>query len=338
MKVVVAGPIAQFSDFLRRTVKGEISWCFCEHSDEAELCELLINADVYVGYHFTPAMAEAARSVQLIQVSGAGVDKIAFDALHPGVIVANTYRHERSIAEYVLMAMLALSRQLILSDIHLRQGIWDHIRFNSAIELHNTLRGRTVGLIGFGHIGTEVARLASCFEMRVVAIKRTVDPSLVARHKLHFIGGPGDLAQVIRRSDFVVLAATLSAKTRGMVGRDELALMKPTSYLINIARAELVNEAALYTALLERRIAGAALDVWYSYPTADTPALPASYPFHQLDNVILTPHCSGHTNETFVRRAQDVATNIERQMTGQPLANVVYIAQESSGCRGGKAK
>lgn len=329
MKIVVAGPIARLSDFLQSAVKGTIDWYFCERCDEAELCNLLTDADVYVGYRFTPAMAKVAQSLQFIQVSGSGVDKIAFDALRPGVIVANTFNHERSIAEYVLMAMLALSRQLILSDVHLRQGIWDHIRFSSAIELYHTLRGRTVGLIGFGHIGTEVARLASCFEMKVVAIKRTVDPSLVDRHKLHFIGGPEDLAELLRRSDFVVLAAQLSEKTRGMIGPDQLALMKPTSCLINIARAELVDEAALYTALVERRIAGAALDVWYNYPVEDKPTLPASYPFHRLDNVILTPHHSGHTEETFIRRAQDVAANIERLMTEQPLANVVHSSASS---------
>ena len=330
--MIVADPMmAQLSDFLRSAVSGEVTWLFHDQlwnvrdqSVEAKLCGLLGDVDVYVGGQFTKAMVEAAPSLRLIQLPGTGSDHVDLEALRPGVIVANTYNHQRSIAEYVLMAMLALSRQLLLSDAHLRQAAWDSPYFNSAVTLHRTLRGRTVGLVGFGHIGAEVARLAGCFEMRAAAIKRSVDADLAAQYGLDFIGGPADLPKLLRYSDFVVLAAPLTEKTRGMIGPDELALMQPTACLINVARAVLVDEAALYEALAERRIAGAALDVWYTYPTADVPTMPASYPFHQLDNVILTPHNSGITHETYRYRARDVAANIDRLSNGRPLVNVVH--------------
>ena len=324
MKVIIAdSTVTEIPEFLPTHLREKITWLICNDFDEAKLCELLVDTNIYVDFRLTAAMAKAARVLRFIQVTGAGLDKISFEALSPDVIVANTFHHERSIAEYVLMTMIALSRQLLPTDEHLRQGVWHGAFYNSALPLYDALRGRTLGLIGFGHIGVEVARLASCFEMEIMAIKSKVDADLAAQYGLDFLGGSQDLPELLRRSDFVVVAAPLTEQTWGIIGPDQLALMKPTSYLINVARAAIIDEAALYRALAEHRIAGAALDVWYNYPTDDKPTLPASFPFHQLDNVILTPHVSGSTNDTFRRRAQEAAANIERLMTGQPLTNVV---------------
>jgi phosphoglycerate dehydrogenase-like enzyme len=130
-----------------------------------------------------------------------------------------------------------------------------------------------------------------------------------------------------------VLALPLTSATRGLIGARELALMKSTACLINVARAELVDEAALYEALSQRRIAGAALDVWYRYPSGvskNQPALPASHPFHMLENVIITPHSSGNTDETFRLRAEDAVENIRRLITGEELQNVVLASSSAA--------
>jgi phosphoglycerate dehydrogenase-like enzyme len=160
--------------------------------------------------------------------------------------------------------------------------------------------------------------------MNVLAVKRTPEPDLAARYGLEFLGGKESLPELLQRSDFVVLALALTDESRGIIGAAELAMMKPTAYLINVSRAPLVEEHALYSALRDRRIRGAALDVWYKYPLAKEPALPASLPFGELENVILTPHNSANTDDTYLRRAEDVMENIRRLIEGRSLKNQVH--------------
>lgn len=334
LKIVVTDPMmARHLDMLRARVNSPADWRVADFGSQ-ELAGLVAEADIYVGFNFPAELARAARSLRLLQVSGAGVERIAFDALNGDVVVANTYHHERSIAEYVIMAMLALSRQLLPADRCLREGTWNNVWFNPALTPYRTLRDRVLGLVGFGHIGAEIARLARCFEMRIAAIKRRPEPELAAPAGLEWFGGPEALPKLLRGSDFVVVALPLTEETRGLIGAEQLAMMKPDAFLINIARGPIVDEAALYTALAEQRIAGAALDVWYNYtPAQGERLMPASRPFHELDNVIMTPHDSGITEETFRLRAEEVAENINRLLQNRSLSNVVYPKNYSRGNR-----
>ena len=330
LKIVITDPMmARYLDLLRAAVNSPVEWMVADFGSE-ELVELVAEADIYIGFHFSTELANAAHSLKLLQVSGAGVERIAMPALNSRVVVANTYHHERSIAEYVIMTMLALSRRLLQADRHLREGIWDNVWFNPALGPYQTLRARVLGLIGFGHIGAEIARLARCFEMRTVAVKRRPEPHQAAEASLEWLRGPEALPDLLQYSDFIVVAVPLTEETQGLIGHEQLAKMKSTAFLINIARGPVVQEEALYAALAEERIAGAALDVWYNYaPVGGKPMLPASRPFHQLDNVIMTPHDSGITDETFRQRAIDIADNINRFVQNKPLRNVVYQAVSS---------
>jgi phosphoglycerate dehydrogenase-like enzyme len=121
----------------------------------------------------------------------------------------------------------------------------------------------------------------------------------------------------------VVLALPLSAETTGIIGASELAAMKPSAFLINVARGDVVDETALYNALRDRTIAGAAIDVWYRYPGADGTGMPANLPFHELPNVIMTPHIAGSTEPTFFYRWELINENLRRIGTGEPFVNVV---------------
>lgn len=323
LTVVVSDPMMiRLLPALQAAVSAPVAWRTVAVNDPG-LLAALADADVFVGARLTPAMIAAAPRLQLVQVSGAGIEQIALEALPPGVRVANTFHHERSIAEYVMMAALVLSRRLLAADAHLRHGVWDSVFHAPTIAPSPTLRGQTMGILGFGHIGIEVARLARSFEMHVLGTKRTPDPALAAIHGLERLGGPDDLPWLLRNSDVLLVAAPLTAETHALLGRHELQLMKPSAFLINVARAALVDEAALYTALAQRTIAGAALDVWYHYPSDGAAALPARYPFHELDNVLMTPHTSGSTTETFERRAQAIAANISRLLAGDALQHVV---------------
>jgi phosphoglycerate dehydrogenase-like enzyme len=327
LKILVTDPTMTMHErHLRQSLPADVEWLFTDSADEAALSDLLSDSDVYVGYQLSERMAQAARKLRLVQVSGTGTDEIDFAFLQKDVVVANTFNHERSIAEWVVMGMLALGRQLIPSDRHLRMGVWDSIFHDPAQQLYPTLRNKTLGLVGFGHIGREIALLARPFEMNLLAVKRRADADLATRQGLSFVGGLDDLPRLLKEADYLVLALPVEASTRGLIGRPQLEMMKPSAYLLNVARAGLVDEDALYDALAGHRIAGAALDVWYRYPTEKDgtgQALPGNRQFQILDNVIMTPHSSGSTEETYRLRAADVAQNIKRFLASEPLVNVI---------------
>jgi phosphoglycerate dehydrogenase-like enzyme len=152
-----------------------------------------------------------------------------------------------------------------------------------------------------------------------VAIRRAAgrpDPHALVR-------GPEALAEVLARADYLAVTLPLTAETRGLLGGRELRSMKPTAVLVNVSRAEIVDEDALYHALAKRRLAAAALDVWYRYPSAPGPTRPARCPFHELPNVLMTPHVSGWTDGMLEARAALIAQNIERTACGAPPLNLV---------------
>jgi phosphoglycerate dehydrogenase-like enzyme len=183
------------------------------------------------------------------------------------------------------------------------------------------LAGKTLGILGFGHIGQALARRAAAFEMQVCAVRRqaqTEPPGGVA-----FIGGPERLDDVLRQADYLAITLPLSPATRDLIDERRLCLMKPTAYLINVGRAEICNEAALYQTLASGRIAGAALDVWYRYPTSAAPTPPATQPFHELGCVIMTPHISGWTEGMLDSRANLIADNIARIARGDTPLNAI---------------
>lgn len=292
-------------------------------TDETEVVGMLPEVDVLVTLVFTEAMGAAAKRLRLVQVPGAGLDRIDRSALPVGAMVANVYGHETGIAEYVLGAMLALGRGFGRLDAALRRGIWESqwAVGSPPPPVWLELAGKTLGILGYGRIGQAVARRARAFEMEICAIRREVGRS--AEDELALLVGLERLHEVLRRSDYLVVTLPLTPATRRLLGERELAAMKPTAVLINVARAEIVDEDALYTALAERRIAAAALDVWYRYPSGPGPTLPARRAFHELPNVLMTPHVSGWTDGMLETRAKLIAENIHRAARGEPPMNLI---------------
>jgi phosphoglycerate dehydrogenase-like enzyme len=273
----------------------------------------LAEAEALVGAPISRRMIEQAPKLRLVHAAGAGCDGIALDALN-GVPVCNVFHHERAIAEYVMMTILALERNLFQQDRDLRQGLWA----GSCVQgppLATEVIGKTLGILGFGHIGKQVARLAQAFEMEV--------RSLRSRHSR------AELESLLAASDFLLLACPLTPETRGLIGPAELARMRSTASLINVARGEVVDEAALYEALRDRRIRSAAIDVWYQYPKDGVPRMPSRFPFDKLENVILTPHSSAWTERVVALRFRDIAANIDRLVAGEGLVNVVKNTRTS---------
>ena len=292
-------------------------------SDEAGIVPRLGEVDVLVAMAFTVEMARSASRLKLVQVPGAGLDRIDRSALPESVLLANAYGHEAGIAEYVIGAMLTLTRDVIRLDAALRLGNWQSQWVVGAEPppVWPELAGKTLGILGYGRIGQNVAQRARAFGMDVCAIRRDVRRS--SGDELALLGGPDMTDEVMRRSDYLVISMPATPDTIGSIGRKRLGLMKQKAFLINVARAEIIDEDALYETLARRSIAGAALDVWYRYPREAGFPAPATRRFHELPNVLMTPHVSGWTDGMIEARAKLIAENIRRISCGETPLNLV---------------
>lgn len=290
-------------------------------SVEAEL----VDADVLVSGRCTAAMAAAGKRLRLVQSFGAGTDRIDVAALPTGTAVTNTFHHEDSMAEYAVAATIMLRRGFLRQDAALRAGTWASPNFQPTAPWAETLTGATVGFVGFGHIGSRTWERFQVFGARGVAVTRRGDVDAAA-HGLDRSGTIDDLGALLDASDVVVLSVPLTPTTTGLIGARELARMGGSAVLVNVGRGHLVDEHALFAALHARTIAAAAIDVWYRYPSEGSEGAPSELPFHELDNVLMTPHSSGLTQATFAARAKDVIENIRRLAAGEPLINVVTVA------------
>lgn len=290
-----------------------------EDRDAAALRTALAEADALIASRWRAEWRGAAGRLRLIQATGAGLDAFAADALPPGCALCNVYEHATPIAEYVMGALVALTAKLLRRDRMLRQGIWEGTARGDG-EPHAELAGRTLGLLGYGTIGREIARRAAAFDMRIRAVR--AHPESPPSPPLSWCGGPEQLRELLAACDYLVICCPLTPQTRGLLNDERLAWLRPGAYLVNVARAEIVDEQALFAALRFGRLSGAALDVWYRYPSPERPqVLPAHAPFHELDNVLMTPHLSAWTHGLLERRWRVIAANLDALAEGRPLQN-----------------
>jgi phosphoglycerate dehydrogenase-like enzyme len=280
----------------------------------------LRDVDVFVGSRFTTEMARVAEKLRLIHVAGAGTDKVDLEALGRDVLVANTFHHERSIAEYVVAAAVMLRRDFLAQDRQLRRGAWATSVYDASIPQSGTLGEARIGFVGFGHIGRHAWNLFRAFGCSASAVTGS---GRVAECGLAWAGDTSALDRLLTECDVAVVSAPLNEHTKGMVGATQLRALGGDGVLINVGRGPLVQERALYEALAGGVIRAAAIDVWYRYPAGDGVGVPSDLPFADLPNVLMTPHSSGVTTDTFAGRADDIAANIGRLARGEPLQNVV---------------
>lgn len=282
-------------------------------------------ADVVIGIRLTADMP-VPPSLALYHVPGAGYDGIDLAALPTGAALCNCFGHETAIAEYVMAALLARHVPLADADRRLRYGDWKYWAGGPA-GLRSELGATSIGILGFGHIGKALAARAKAFGMEVAVANRSAvsAPDLVDRAYTL-----AELNVFMGSADVIVNTLPLTEETRGLVDTLALAAMRADAVIVNVGRGPVIDEAALYEALRRRRLGGAVIDTWYCYPTAEEPGpLPARLPFHELDNVVMTPHMSGWTHGTVRRRQGTIADNINRLARGKSLRNVV--------CRGAAA-
>lgn len=258
----------------------------------------------------TAAVLDAAPHLKVVGRAGVGIDNIDVEAAtRRGIVVVNAPTSNTiAAAEHSIALMLALARHIPQANESLRAGGWDRARF-----MGTEVRGKTLGIVGLGRIGQEVARRADGLAMQVVAYDPFVSADMAERLGVTLTG----LEDLLRQSDFITLHSVLNAQTRGLIGPEAFKLMKPTARLINVARGPLVNEAALLDALDSGRLAGAALDVFEKEPLA------ADHPFRRHPKIVVTPHLGASTVEAQQGVARDVAEQIIAVLAGRPAEHAV---------------
>ncbi len=288
------------------TVRADMS----QKMTEERLIKLLdgVEAAIVGVVPMSARVLENAPRLKAVSAHGVGVDHIDLEAAaRKGVIVANCPgANDQAVADLAIGLMVAIARQIPSVDQDVRSGKWG--RYHGS-ELWN----KTLGLIGLGRIGRGVAKRALGFDMQVLAYDPYVDEQLAGAIGVRM----SSFEEVISAADFLSLHAALTEETRHMIGKSELENMKPSAFLINTARGGLVDEEALYAALVEGQLAGAALDAFAAEPPIDSPLL-------QLENVVLTPHIGAHTQEAIERVGVLAAQNVVQALqTGEPIHRVV---------------
>jgi len=301
------GVALNMADWSALKDKAEIT-VFRDHlSDPGRVVERLRPFDVVcVMRERTPLprlILEQLPNLKLICSTGsinASIDVAA--AKEKGITVCGTRYTSHGAAEFTWALILAMVRNVAAESRSLRAGQWQ-------TSIGGDLEGKTIGLMGLGRLGSASAKVALAFGMKVIAWSQNLTREVAEDRGARLVSKE----DVLREADILSIHLVLSRRTIGIVGAPEIALMKPTAYLVNTSRGPLVDEQALIDALRNRTIAGAALDVY------DTEPLPELHPFRSLDNVLATPHVGYVTKRTYELFYRDTVENIAEWLTGKPV-------------------
>jgi len=285
-----------------------------KESKESALIDAVSEAEILFTGEANLEIIKAAPKLRWIHSWGAGVEELLSipEVARESVILTNSSGiHSIPISEHVIALMLIFTRKLKEFILFQNDGVW-HVP-DETYDF-DELKGKTVGIVGLGSIGSEIAKKAKCFGMMVLATRRTITakPTFVDE-----LLPSHDLKHLFKESDFVVISAPLTSKTKGMIGAQEFANMKRTAYIINIARGGIIQQNELISALKQKKIAGAGLDVFETEPLQ-----PNSDLWH-MKNVIITPHVAGDTVHYYERTTKIFCENLRRYINKTPLINVV---------------
>jgi D-3-phosphoglycerate dehydrogenase len=313
MKILVSDPISPRGvELLRANPKFHVD--VNTGLKEEALLQIIADYDALVVRSQTKVNAKviaAAKKLRVVGRAGVGVDNVDVDAAtRRGIIVMNTPGGNTiSTAEHTFSMMMALSRKVPQAHASMKAGKWDRKSFEG-VELYN----KTLGIIGMGRIGGEVARRAIAFGMRVLAYDPFLSVSRAKALQVEVV----ELDEIYTRSDFITIHVPMTDQTRGMINKDAIAKMKKGVRLINCARGGLIVEADLIEAIQAGKVAGAALDVYEAEPPKDSPLL-------ALDNVVLTPHLGASTTEAQESVGTEVAEQIAEALSGGTIRNAVNL-------------
>ena len=279
--------------------------------------ESLRDAEIIFTISLRPEQFAATQKLRWIHAPTAAVHQLLFpEMVNSNVVVTNSREvHGPVVAEHVIALLFALAKKIPQAAVLQRKHVWGQEAIWKDGARPREIAGATLGLIGVGSIGRRVAQMASALGMRVIAVREHVEKG--TPEGVEAVFPPSALDEMLKQSDYVVLAAPLIAATHRLINAERLAVMKPEACLINVGRGAQVDEGALAEALRARRIAGAALDVFEKEP------LPVDSPFWSLDNLLITPHTAGLTERLWQRHYELFSDNLRRYLAQQPLRFVV---------------
>jgi phosphoglycerate dehydrogenase-like enzyme len=280
-------------------------------ASKPQLDNILKQAEIVYGFWFPNNLLDRVPGVRWIQAMSAGVDKFLDNRMlrSPVILTSAVGIHSTAISEFVLGIMLMMVKQSIPSADMKREKVWKQFE-------PDVLNSKTVGIVGLGHIGREIARLAQAFHMKVIATRRSVRQANRARY-VDILLPQERMSELLAESDFVVVCLPLTGETRKLIGEKELKTMKKTAYFINIARGEIVDETALIQALEDHWIQGAGLDVFAREP------LPKDNSLWKMPNAIFSPHIAGRMQDYDMRATRLFCENLNRYLNGKSLKNLV---------------
>ncbi len=299
-------------------MKEEIKVVFSK--DARDRLSILKIADAVISGPISEKELLEAKNLKMIQVPYAGVDEFDINLVmeERGIILANAHGNALSVGEHAFGLMLALAKGIVRNDRDLRNGYW-HGWMSREPNLE--MEGKTVCIIGLGSIGRTVARFAKTFGMKVVGVKKNP----VEVENVDFVFSSEDTDKAIEKADFVVVAVPVTSETKGFINKEMLEKMRG-KFLINVARGTVIDEEALFIALKNRVLKGAAIDTWWVYPEAPYRfAYPSHYPFWLLDNIILSSHTAGYSDGSIKKNWTEAIFNVMRFFTGRPVKNLISV-------------
>lgn len=313
-----------------RKLKG-VTLIFPKTAEESELLKHAPKAHIIVGWRPSEELLDAAEKLELFIFPGAGVQHLVKWFKNQGqarnITLVNGHSNSEFVAQHTVALLLTLMNKIIVHHNWMVAGEW---RKGDAETKSIPLRGRTIGLLGYGAINRKVHRLLAGFDVNFVIMKRSWEGK---EQKLPTPAIRFDSSQLhafLTKTDTLLIAAPQTAETEGLIGQGALKLLGPQGIIVNVSRGALVNQHDLYHALLEKTITGAAIDVWYRYqpePDSESRKYPFEYPFHTLDNVVLSPHRAASPFDD-LDRWKEVIENITRFAQGRTnLLNIVDVTR-----------
>lgn len=312
----------QYKAYFRSNIPKDVEIVFPESGDKEFLLKQAKDTDLFVGFSLTEEFMSKATKLRHIQIPWTGFNNLRVEFLkgRENITVSNSHSNSLAIAEHAVSLLLSAAKLITHRDADMRKDSWE-TRYNQTNSFW--LTGKKLGIIGYGSIGKKAAAmLKPGFNMSVLAIKRNPTEK---DELCDFIGGMNELDHVLKESDYLIIAVPLTEETTNLIDREQFSLMKQNAVISNIARGPVINEEALYNALKSNRIGAAGIDVWYNYPNGNNHVISQNYPFHELTNIVMTPHSAFKIRDREEIFAEDILTNILNIYHNKSPINQVHL-------------
>ncbi len=308
------------------TLEENTDVIFYRELEDNKKNEALIDAEIIIGGRLEDDQLKKLHKLKMHQTFGTGLDRhnLSFYK-EKGILLCNSHAHSHIIAEYGFSMMNAASKELITNDQLLREGIWDYRKYESV-----TLFNKTVLFLGYGEIAKYFKKMCEPFKMKFLAVKRTRDRD----DKDIEVFLPNEKLKAIKQADYIFNSLPKTQKTINFLNEKEFSVMKSSTIIINVGRGDTINQKALFDALKDNKIKGAAIDVWYNYPQnrgtdkqEPLPCNPSEYPFHELKNIIMTAHRAWVSDVQWFNFTLELIHNVNKFIRGEEPKNIVNLEE-----------